>query len=107
MITQHKKLRHDLVVVLHVKSCGAAEKSLRGCLRRGIIKVATGDSTVSISNSYPSANLVSKRLLMALDQFVFNITICSTNDIIITMIPITILGKYFIMIQTIMKLLTS
>ena len=41
MIARHKKPRHDLIVVLHLKSCGAAEKSLRGCLRRAIIEVAT------------------------------------------------------------------
>ena len=27
MIAPHKKPRHDLIVVLHLKSCGAAEKS--------------------------------------------------------------------------------
>ena len=32
MIARHKKPRHDLIVVLHLKSCGAAEKSLRGCI---------------------------------------------------------------------------
>ena len=41
MIARHKKPRHDLIDVLHLKSCGAAEKSLRGCLRRAIIEVAT------------------------------------------------------------------
>ena len=41
MIAWHKKPRHDLIVVLHLKSCGAAEKSLRGWLRRAIIEVAT------------------------------------------------------------------
>ena len=41
MIAWHKKRRHDLIVVLHLKSCGVAEKSLRGCLRRAIIEVAT------------------------------------------------------------------
>ena len=41
MIARHKKPRHDLIVVLHLKSCGAAEKSLRGCIRRAIIEVAT------------------------------------------------------------------
>ena len=41
MIARHKKPRHDLIVVLHLKSCGAAEKSLRRCLRRAIIEVAT------------------------------------------------------------------
>ena len=41
MIARHKKPRHDLIVLLHLKSCGVAEKSLRGCLRRAIIEVAT------------------------------------------------------------------
>ena len=41
MIARHKKLRHDLIVVLPLKSCGAAEKSLRGCIRRAIMEVAT------------------------------------------------------------------
>ena len=41
MIARHKKPRHDLIVVLHLKSCGAAKKSLRGCKRRAIIEVAT------------------------------------------------------------------
>ena len=41
MIAWHKKPRHDLIVVLHLKSCGAAEKSLHDCLRRAIIEVAT------------------------------------------------------------------
>ena len=37
MIARHKKPRHDLIVVLHLKSCGGAEKSLHGCLRCAII----------------------------------------------------------------------
>ena len=41
MIARHKKPRHDLIVVLHLKSCGAAENSLRGCIRCAIIEVAT------------------------------------------------------------------
>ena len=41
MIARHKKPRHDLIDVLHLKSCGAAEKSLRGCKRRAIMEVAT------------------------------------------------------------------
>ena len=41
MDVRHKKPRHDLIVDLHLKSCGAAEKSLRSCLRRAIIEVAT------------------------------------------------------------------
>ena len=41
MIARHKKPRHDLIDVLHLKSCGTAEKSLRGCIRRAIIEVAT------------------------------------------------------------------
>ena len=41
MIARRKKPRHNLIVVLHLKSSGAAEKSLRGCLRRAIIEVAT------------------------------------------------------------------
>ena len=41
MIARRKKPRHDLIVVSHLKSCGAADKSLHGCLRRAIIEVAT------------------------------------------------------------------
>ena len=41
MIARRKKPRHDLIAVLHLKNCGAAEKSLRGCIRRAIIEVAT------------------------------------------------------------------
>ena len=41
ILAWHKKPRHNLIVVLHLKSCGAAEKSLRGCMRRAIIEVAT------------------------------------------------------------------
>ena len=41
MIARHKKPRHDLIDVLHLKSCGVAEKSLRGCKRRAIMEVAT------------------------------------------------------------------
>ena len=37
MVTRHKKPRHDLIVDLHLKICGAAEKS---CDHRG------SDSTV-------------------------------------------------------------
>ena len=36
LIPRHKKLCHDCTVVLHLKSGGAAEKSLHGCLRRVI-----------------------------------------------------------------------
>ena len=41
LIARHKKPRHDFIVVSHLKSCGVAEKSLRGFLRRAIIEVAT------------------------------------------------------------------
>ena len=33
MIARHKMPHHDLIVVFNLKSCGAAEKSLGGCLR--------------------------------------------------------------------------
>ena len=38
MIARHKKLRHDLIVDSHLRSCCAAEKSFRDCLRSAIIK---------------------------------------------------------------------
>ena len=46
MIARHKKPRHDLIVVLHLKSCDAAEKVVARLLKardhRG------GDSTVRL-----------------------------------------------------------
>ena len=46
MIARHKNPRHDLIVVLHLKSCGAAEKSLRGCKKTR--DHGGGDSTVQL-----------------------------------------------------------
>ena len=56
MIARHKKPRHDLIVVLHSKSCDAAEKVVARLLKtrdhRG------GDSTVN--RTYPTTYKIIK-----------------------------------------------